>query len=112
MVDEAIFLRYMGFSKNVMDSPFEICMIKGLVRFLVTHGKKSGVFSKGLVARSLLPMDSLSFSLLVGSCPHCSRGIEMWQSPGEVFLGQCKNVVEIFNRFETMGRKPLPGPMI
>jgi hypothetical protein len=43
---------------------------------------------------------------------HCFLGLEVWQSPGEVFLEQAKCAIEILNKFQKMDCKPLATPMI
>eukprot|EP00253_Pinus_taeda_P001483 PITA_01483 len=39
-------------------------------------------------------------------------GLEVWQGPNEVFLGQGKYVMEILKRFDVMDCKPTTTPMI
>jgi hypothetical protein len=43
---------------------------------------------------------------------HYFLGLEVWQSPGEVFLGQGKYAVEILKRFQMMDCKPMATPMV
>jgi hypothetical protein len=43
---------------------------------------------------------------------HYFLGLEVWQSPSEVFLGQGKYAVEILKRFQMMDCKPMATPMV
>jgi hypothetical protein len=39
-------------------------------------------------------------------------GLEVWQRPGEIFLGQGKYAIQILKRFRTKDCKPMATPMI
>jgi hypothetical protein len=43
---------------------------------------------------------------------HYFLGLEVWQQPGEIFLGQGKYVVDILRRFRMGDCKPMTTPMI
>jgi hypothetical protein len=43
---------------------------------------------------------------------HYFLGLEVWQRPGEIFLGQGKYAVEILKRFQMEDCKPMATPMI
>jgi hypothetical protein len=43
---------------------------------------------------------------------HYFLGLEVWQSVGDVFLGQGKYTVEILTRFQMMDCKPMTTPMM
>jgi hypothetical protein len=43
---------------------------------------------------------------------HYLLGLEVWQIPCEVFLGQGNYAVEILKRFQMMDCKPMATPMV
>jgi hypothetical protein len=43
---------------------------------------------------------------------HYFLGLEVWQQPGEIFLGQGKYAVEILRRFRMEDCRPMSTPMI
>jgi hypothetical protein len=43
---------------------------------------------------------------------HYFLGLEVWQRPSEIFLGQGKYAVQILNRFQMEDCKPMATPMI
>ena len=43
---------------------------------------------------------------------HFFLGLEVWQEPEGIFLGQGKNTVEILQRFGMMDCKSMPTPMV
>jgi hypothetical protein len=43
---------------------------------------------------------------------HYFLGLEVWQRPGEIFLGQGKYTVEILSRFGMMDCKSMATPMM
>lgn len=43
---------------------------------------------------------------------HYYLGLEVWQEPNEIFLGQGKYVIELLKRFDMMECKPMTTPMI
>lgn len=43
---------------------------------------------------------------------HYYLGLEVWQGPNEIYLGQGKYVIKILKRFDMMDCKPMITPMI
>ena len=43
---------------------------------------------------------------------HYYLGLEVWQKPGEIYLGQGKYVIKILKKFGMMDSKPMMTPMI
>jgi hypothetical protein len=43
---------------------------------------------------------------------HYYLGLEVWQKPGEIFLGQGKYVVKILQKFGMMNCKSMETPMV
>jgi len=43
---------------------------------------------------------------------HYYLGLEVWQGPNEVYLGQGKHVIEILKKFDMMDCEPMTTPMI
>jgi hypothetical protein len=43
---------------------------------------------------------------------HYFLGLEVWQKPGEIFLGQGKYTIEILSRFSIMDCKSMTTPMM
>jgi hypothetical protein len=43
---------------------------------------------------------------------HYYLGLEVWQKPGEIFLGQGKYVIMILQKFGMMDCKSMPTPMV
>ena len=43
---------------------------------------------------------------------HCYLGLEVWQGPDEVYLGQGKYVIKMLKRFDMMDCKPMTTLMI
>ena len=43
---------------------------------------------------------------------HYFLGLEVWQEPGHIFLGQGKYVVDILRRFRMEDCKPMSTPMV
>jgi hypothetical protein len=43
---------------------------------------------------------------------HYFLGLEVWQEPGHIFLGQGKYVCDILSRFQMGDSRPMTTPMI
>lgn len=43
---------------------------------------------------------------------HFYLGLEVWQGPNEIYLGQGKYVIEMLKRFDMMDCKPMTTPII
>jgi hypothetical protein len=106
------YLQSMGFTKSEADPNLYYIFVGTDLLILVLY--VDDLFLTGaekLIAGCKADM-AVEFEMKDIGMMHYFLGLEVWQRPGEIFLGQGKYAVEILKRFWMEDCKPMATPMI
>ena len=106
------YLQRIGFTKSTADSNLYIKVVDGkpvIILLYVDDLLLIGVEGRIEKCKKQLAAE---FDMKDLGLMHYYLGLEVWQGPNEVYLGQGKYMIEILKRFDMMDYKPMTTPMI
>ena len=106
------YLQRLGFTKSSADPNLYIKVVEHelvIILLYVDVLLLTGVKERTLECKKQL---TTKFDMQDLGSMHYYLGLEVWQEPNEIYLGQGKYVIEILKRFDMMECKPMMTPMI
>jgi hypothetical protein len=102
----------MGFTKSEADPNLYYIFVRTNLLILVLYVDDLFLTSaEKLIARCKADM-ATEFEMKDICMMHCFLGLEVWQRPREIFLGQSKYAIEILKWFRMEDCKPMATPTI
>lgn len=106
------YLQGMGFVKSEADSNLYYIAIGGDPLILVLYVDDLFLKSSSRLIEDCKRDLATKFEMKDLGLMHYFLGLEVWQSDGEIFLGQGKYAMEILKRFRMQDCKPVSTPMV